>query len=612
MATIPLKDITFPGLDNTYTIPEIDSTLSTAGKAADAKKTGDEISDLKEDINNIDDAVYIYDSMISSATASGWRLNESDGCCSSNSSYKLVKYAVTVGDKIRIISDDRFQFQTSATVPSGGTNNRVGDTTYGTGTYVLTVPETATYLIVSTLATDSDASVAHIYNALDDVFNTTGVLPKEVWVYGGINSSTGALTYSSKVTYITPSFIDKRIAKIKPNSGYYVAVFAYSKGEYVGIYDGTSFAKTYTVRTVDVDLNALRVTYPAYDFKLLIGKLDATDNAIRENIIFIYDNRTTESSIAIEDVQRTIDQARFMRGGNGSPLTLLHFSDIHGDKDRLEDIISFSTLHSANINDVVCTGDIVDGQYSDGIDFWTNVNGAENILTCIGNHDAVTAQTGGTLIDMSTLCDTFISPFISNWGTVVHPTNATYYYKDYADSAVRLIILDVMHSDAAQLSWLQSALNDAKTNNLDVIIGIHYPAYPRTVIKCSFSSAKDLGNYDTATIPDDILSAVDAFQTNGGNFVCYLTGHEHSDFILTPQNYPNQLVISITCASNVFGQWKNSDQYRFNNFSNAFNLVTIDTQSKIFTVKRIGADMDKFLRDRKTFCYDYGTSTLLS
>lgn len=53
MATIPLKDITFPGLDNTYTIPEIDSTLSTAGKAADAKKTGDEISQLKSDLTDL-------------------------------------------------------------------------------------------------------------------------------------------------------------------------------------------------------------------------------------------------------------------------------------------------------------------------------------------------------------------------------------------------------------------------------------------------------------------------------------------------------------------------------------------------------------------------------
>ena len=53
MATIPLKDITFPGLDNTYTIPEIDNTLSTAGKAADAKKTGDEIDQLKSDLSDL-------------------------------------------------------------------------------------------------------------------------------------------------------------------------------------------------------------------------------------------------------------------------------------------------------------------------------------------------------------------------------------------------------------------------------------------------------------------------------------------------------------------------------------------------------------------------------
>ena len=50
MATIPLKDITFPGLDNTYTIPEIDDTLSTAGKAADAKKVGDELASASDDI----------------------------------------------------------------------------------------------------------------------------------------------------------------------------------------------------------------------------------------------------------------------------------------------------------------------------------------------------------------------------------------------------------------------------------------------------------------------------------------------------------------------------------------------------------------------------------
>ena len=47
MANKPLKSIKFPGLADTYTVPEIDNTLTTSGKAADAKKVGDELGNLK-------------------------------------------------------------------------------------------------------------------------------------------------------------------------------------------------------------------------------------------------------------------------------------------------------------------------------------------------------------------------------------------------------------------------------------------------------------------------------------------------------------------------------------------------------------------------------------
>ena len=53
MANIPLKTIKFPGLDDTYTVPQVDNTLSVTGAAADAKKTGDEISELNERLDNV-------------------------------------------------------------------------------------------------------------------------------------------------------------------------------------------------------------------------------------------------------------------------------------------------------------------------------------------------------------------------------------------------------------------------------------------------------------------------------------------------------------------------------------------------------------------------------
>lgn len=95
--------------------------------------------------------VLLYD-----AKADGWRLNASDGFCSANSAYRLVKYKVTAGNEIYVHSDDRFQFQNSASVPSSGTSNKIGPV-YSSGNFHLTVPEGATYLITSTLINNGEA-----------------------------------------------------------------------------------------------------------------------------------------------------------------------------------------------------------------------------------------------------------------------------------------------------------------------------------------------------------------------------------------------------------------------------------------------------------------------
>lgn len=53
MANKPLKSIKFPGLSDTYTVPEVDATLTGTGKAADAKKVGDEVTAIKADFNEL-------------------------------------------------------------------------------------------------------------------------------------------------------------------------------------------------------------------------------------------------------------------------------------------------------------------------------------------------------------------------------------------------------------------------------------------------------------------------------------------------------------------------------------------------------------------------------
>jgi hypothetical protein len=57
MANIPLQSISFPGLSDKYTTPTVDTTLTQTGAAADAKKTGDEISGLKNDFIQVQEKV---------------------------------------------------------------------------------------------------------------------------------------------------------------------------------------------------------------------------------------------------------------------------------------------------------------------------------------------------------------------------------------------------------------------------------------------------------------------------------------------------------------------------------------------------------------------------
>ena len=147
-------------------LDDLETTAKTNLVAAVNEVKG-ETTELKDDLIK-SQVVYSSTARTADASATGWRLNESDGLCAQNDSYKLVKYTVTAGDYVKVVSDDRFQFQTIASVPSSGTNNRVG-VTYGTGTFCLEVPDTATYLIVSTPTTSNAAVYAKESTIPEDV-----------------------------------------------------------------------------------------------------------------------------------------------------------------------------------------------------------------------------------------------------------------------------------------------------------------------------------------------------------------------------------------------------------------------------------------------------------
>lgn len=314
-------------------------------------------------------------------------------------------------------------------------------------------------------------------------------------------------------------------------------------------------------------------------------------------------------------------------------LVLTHYSDIHSDVIRTERIIAFAKKFGKYIDDVLFTGDICGSRYSNYQERFDSLPGMERILMTIGNHD-VYDSTGTAPEDdyanksyWATNAQKYARYMrnISQWG-VIQPNNAAvdslcYYYKDYADMKIRLVVLDAMAFDDAQLSWLQSVLNDSITNNLAVVIAVHFvPAKGLTDYNgfdCSFNSFKnDSGNTNYTSYLRGLADAVDVFINNNGEFICYLAGHTHYDLCGTLASHPNQLYIAVASAKFISEDNNNHKQHVARKVGQSnedqFNIVAFDTYNKQIKVARIGATYDRWLRHRGTMLIDYANRQLLS
>lgn len=297
------------------------------------------------------------------------------------------------------------------------------------------------------------------------------------------------------------------------------------------------------------------------------------------------------------------------------PFALLHFSDIHAAQTNLERLVQMGESLGTNIDDVICTGDMVSNNYSATcMDFWDAVDGAENILMVVGNHDLADGSHGysSDQIGQTVAYQTYFAPYISNWGVTMAGENLTYWYKDYASKKVRLIGLNYLltgDASAAQKTWLAARLAEAKTAGLTVVIAEHSPLNSFVEIPCNFDIIGKAWGYNE--ILADIQSAVQDFIDDGGEFACYIAGHSHSDYVGYNSNYPDQLCIVVTTA---LTSGLDNDQRRVagEKSQDAANVVLVDTVTKTVKLVRIGADMDTYLRGRNLMTIRYTDKTIIA
>lgn len=311
------------------------------------------------------------------------------------------------------------------------------------------------------------------------------------------------------------------------------------------------------------------------------------------------------------------------------PIGFMWFSDLHMDKQNLSRILDYANKYGIYIDDIISTGDTIN-TWGDDYTWWEEL-GAEGVLQTIGNHDAWTqandpeivegAYTGIWYLIKPILCyERYIAPFVSEWG-VAQPSDAAtlgkcYYYKDYTytngnttTTTLRLVVMDCMHigkySDlvdgvSQQVEWFKSVLTDARANNIPVMVAYHWlVGNVDRITDCTFNSY-DITPEGSAP---QLVQAVESFTEDGGEFVCWIGGHQHYDIVGTIAN-TSQLQIAIDCAT-CSGIYADSDRVRHTKTQDSFNYLAIDTREKLVKLVRVGNTSNRYMQSKQTFVYRY-------
>lgn len=299
-------------------------------------------------------------------------------------------------------------------------------------------------------------------------------------------------------------------------------------------------------------------------------------------------------------------------------LTLLHCTDPHGAKEEMRRLALFAADMTGLYEDILCTGDMVRKYFHTGYDYWREA-GCEKILVCVGNHDALNNPDydWNDRVPQKTLAATFFEPFADQWGGVEYAPGTTYFCKRYPDHKIDLIALNTMIEDGddpAQFAFFREKLDRALLEGFGVVIAVHDTSdAEQAIVPCLFSCL------DRPVEPPcgpglrlHYQEAVDAFMNAGGEFICYLGGHGHRDYLCYDPAFPRQFYF-LGPAVDMWKGERHGDAARAagTRSQDAFNFVSFERAAGVIKIIRVGADRDHYLRHRGVLCFDYKNGKVL-
>ncbi len=290
------------------------------------------------------------------------------------------------------------------------------------------------------------------------------------------------------------------------------------------------------------------------------------------------------------------------------PLQFVHFSDIHAILDLWNRMVEYINHYSDYISFALHTGDYCGGHQEVYTDFYRDGTPCVRpVLNCVGNHDTVTPD-GKQNTKEST--HRLLFNHTEGWDVqFMDISHSMTYYKDFPESNIRLIVLDLYYNVEEQTKWLREVLNDARETGIHVITAMHEPTDAITnrldTPFCSIVDYQAVGAIRASMPYEDVIVA---FIQDGGQFVCNLAGHWHHDKI--GYTSAGVLNIAVECATKWY-HWCDGIRIPGTRTYDCFNVMSVDTNQKLIRLIRIGDNTDNTLRIKRTLCYDYGKRKLI-
>ena len=561
------------------------------------------------------------------ASPSGWRLN-TNGLCSSDSDYKLVKYAVTSGSFIKVISDDKFQFQNSASVPSSGTSNRVG-TTYGIGTFYVTVPEGASYLIVSTLVngeakaystekrsktetllnetsihkiTDFSVTNGYFINANGEKQSNSGSSISDfIPVSAGCvikYKLSGSANWSLLATY-SEALQTAFIGAVAVGAGW----SAYQTGEYA-VPDGVNYIR-FSYITENVSNSAFSIAINDNVFPRIKEVAESVVAPVAENIGTVYAaNIPTYWRDVIDTKIQSIKTAEEY-GTIAAVCSFVFVTDMHYpynskqsaklikeivDNTNIAYILNGGdSIHNSS-SEVYTPADCVKVLYDVRKDFKKYCLD-DMMYSTMGNHDL---NTQGSAVGLSAM-----QMYDAVYRKTVDYTEQggwSWYYQDDKYHKVRFVSVNIYGMNQSQLSWIgDTALN--VPDGWAVVLFAHALPFEKTDIGNELNrnalnlkavleayQAKTTVNIADSSTSWPIYYTKD-FSAYHGEIACYLAGHVHSDNVIADGGITYVTTLNDSLDKRASSGGTTNEQ--------AFDVFTLNKGTKTLKATRIGSGSDR-------------------